>query len=62
MGIFRHSEGNVPTEETKRRSAWLAQSVDCEIPDLGVMSLRPMLGLEITLRILKAKLKNKNIF
>lgn len=28
--------------------AWLSRSVDCATPDLGVMCLSPMLGVEMT--------------
>ena len=43
-------KGNTDNELKKRRNcgAWLAQSVDHVTLNLGVVSLSPMLGVEIT--------------
>lgn len=37
-------------QEGKYGDAWLAQSVERATPDLGVLSLRTMLGMELTLK------------
>ena len=38
---------HLTAESTKLRGAWLSQSVEFMIPDLGVMSLSPTLGIGV---------------
>jgi len=37
-----------------RRGAWLAESIECATLDLGVVSLSPTLGVDLTLKKRKA--------